>query len=445
MRRRRRTPRTDARRAPRARALLALLAAALLLSAPTVHAQLDTSLRDRLAEEARRYQQMLDQRRAEVRDIERSLGDTRQRLEERIAERDRVSAQLADLEQRRRELQARIAELQEERGRTEERIAEEESNLSALRERIRSLLVNLHRQRVHRGATVLARADSLHDLQVKNYYLSLLSRQDVQLVAEVDAQLAELRELRQQLSDQLAELSRAEQQLADNQAALETARAELQSIIAELDQTREGQQAQRAALMEAQSRLESELAATESRLQREIERLEEEERRLRAEAERFVNDREQREALLQEAERTRERITNLTSPQQANASGFVGPLEGGRLISAYGEGNNSFVALRAPEENAAVFAVQGGVVVAAQSIGANDGYMVAIRHDAVLTTVYTNLRPPEVRVGDQVARGEVIGFLGGGTIPPPDVLRLYARARDGGREAFVDPRTALGL
>jgi hypothetical protein len=44
-----------------------------------------------------------------------------------------------------------------------------------------------------------------------------------------------------------------------------------------------------------------------------------------------------------------------------------------------------------------------------------------------------------------VDRGQVIGFLGGGTLPPPDVLRLYVRRDVGGREAFVDPLPVLGL
>jgi murein DD-endopeptidase MepM/ murein hydrolase activator NlpD len=114
-------------------------------------------------------------------------------------------------------------------------------------------------------------------------------------------------------------------------------------------------------------------------------------------------------------------------------------------VGRYGDGNQSFVALRAQEAGAAVYAVQGGVVIAAQSIGANDGFMVAVRHDPELTTVYTNLRPPPVQVGDRVQRGEVIGYLGGGTLPPPDVLRLYARVRQGGGEAFVDPLPLLGL
>jgi septal ring factor EnvC (AmiA/AmiB activator) len=434
------------RAAPR-RGLVAWLATGVLLLAalPWGAAQLDTSLRDQLARQADDYQDLLSARRVEIARIEDQLGATRAELEARIAERDRVSARIAELAEEERALNRRIAELEDEIAATEARIAEEEADLDALRGRIRALLVNLHRQRAGRAVNALAGAESLHDLRVKNVYLNLLSRQDVELVAEVDAQLAALNELRGRLSGQVAELAAARDDLAATRASLEGTRAELRTIIAELNATEEGQQAQRAALLRAQQDLEAELADTEARLQAEIARLREEERRLRERAQAFVEDRARREALEAEADRTRERILALASPQEPNEAGFVGPLEGGRLLSRYGEGNNSFVALRAQQPGAAVYAVQGGVVIAAQSIGANDGWMLAIRHDRELATVYTNLREPPLQVGDRVQRGQVIGYLGGGTLPPPDVLRLYARLNRDGREAFVDPMPLLGL
>lgn len=424
--------------------MLALLVASLVALPPAL-AQVDTSVRDALERQAGEYQTLLQDRRAEIARIEEELGETRSVLEARIAERDAVSARIGELAAEQRQIEVRIAELEEERTRTEAAIASEEEELDALKGRIRALLTNLHRQRAGRGVSALAGAESLHDLRVKNVYLSLLSRQDVALVAEVNAQIASLSELRARLETQLSELATARDRLAAARTEQEQARAQLQALIAELDATEAGQEAQRAELLRAQQRLEAELADTEARLQREIARLREEERQLREQAQTFVDDRARRERLEAEADRTRERILALTSPQEPNAAGFVGPLDGGRLISGYGEGNNSFVALRASQDDAAVYSVQGGVVIAAQSIGANDGWMVAIRHDAELATVYTNLREPPLEVGDRVTRGQVIGYLGGGTLPPPDVLRLYARLNQNGREAFVDPMPLLGL
>ena len=426
-------------------ALIAALLVALIVVAPPASAQVDTSVRDALERQAGEYQTLLQERRDEIARIERELGQTRSVLEARIAERDAVSARIGELDAEQRRIEARIEELEAERLRTEAAIASEERELEALKGRIRALLMNLHRQRAGRGVNALAGAESLHDLRVKNVYLSLLSRQDVALVAEVDAQIASLNELRARLQSQLTELATSRDRLAAARSEQEQARAQLQALIEDLNATEAGQEAQRAELLRAQQRLEAELADTEARLQREVARLREEERRLREQAEAFVDDRARRERLEAEADRTRERILALTSPQEPNAAGFVGPLDGGRLISRYGEGNNSFVALRASQDDAAVYAVQGGVVIAAQSIGANDGWMVAIRHDTELATVYTNLREPPLEVGDRVSRGQVIGYLGGGTLPPPDVLRLYARLNQNGREAFVDPLPLLGL
>lgn len=422
-----------------------LLAALLALVALPVVAQVDTSVRDALEREASAYEDLLEERRAEIARLEAALGETRAELEATIAERDRVSARIADLAAQEAALESSVEALEIERRATEDAVAREEANLEALRGRIRALLVNLHRQRTGRAVNALAGAESLHDLRVKNVYLNLLSRQDVDLVADVDAQLATLAALRDDLDRQLTELATARDELTATRVEQESARSRLNALIAELDATEAGQQAQRADLMRAQQELEEELADIERRLREEIARLEEEERRLRREAARSEEDSDRRARLEEEADRTRERILALTSPQEPNDAGFVAPLDRGRLLSTYGEGNNSFVSLRAQAPGAPVYAVQSGVVIAAQSIGANDGWMLAVRHDPELTTVYTNLVEPPFVVGDRVRRGQVIGFLGGGTLPPPDVLRLYARLNTGGREAFVDPLPILGL
>jgi murein DD-endopeptidase MepM/ murein hydrolase activator NlpD len=171
-----------------------------------------------------------------------------------------------------------------------------------------------------------------------------------------------------------------------------------------------------------------------------------EERRLRQQAETFVNDRSRQATLTAEADATRARIDNLTAPSPAPAAGYVSPLDQSVLVTRFGEGNNSFVSLRASTAGAAVRAVQAGVVISVAPIGANDGYLVAVRHNPTTTTVYTNLRPPVVATGDAVNAGTVLGYLGGGTLIPPDVLRFYVRRSDaGGNAVFVDPGPVLGL
>jgi predicted RNA-binding protein len=60
--------------------------------------------------------------------------------------------------------------------------------------------------------------------------------------------------------------------------------------------------------------------------------------------------------------------------------------------------------------------------------------------------VYTNLQPPAVKYGDGVNAGDILGYLGGGTLIPEDVLRFYVRRTpETGEAVFVDPSPLLGL
>lgn len=422
--------------------LLVASSVALVLLAGSVFslAQPDTSTRDQIAADIDRYETLLEERRNEVAAIEAALGDTQGELSARIAERDRISAELQTVQQERDVLVQEIAALERQRAETRELIVAKEGELEELKGRIQQLLLNLYRQRSSRFARAVAQAETFHDLQVKNYYLSLLADQDVDLVEELDVLLADLMALQSQLSAQIEQQTQKEAQLAETETQLEASRAELQAVINELDATRQGQLAQRLALLEAQSSLESTLGDLEGRLAAEIARLEAEERRLRdrAEAETFL---EEREDLLRQADQARARIDNLTNPVAASTSGFIPPVEG-RIDTRFGENGTSFVAFRASTANAAVRSVQDGVVIQAQSLGANDGYMVAVNHGDDRVTVYTNLRPPVIQVGDRVERGQVLGYIGGGTLIPNDVLRLYLRVAAG---VYVDPVANLGL
>lgn len=424
------------------RGLLALL---VLLAAAPAAAQVDTSARERLEREVGSYEQLLESRRRELGSIEQELGATGASLRQRIAERDRVSGELNALREQQRQLAAEIVTLEGELAATEERIDQILQNLDSLQLRIEGLLVNLHRQRGGRYARVLAQAESYHEVRVKSYYLSLLTRQDVELIRELDAAREELLEAQQTLSRQLEELAGKQADLRATEAGLERTQTQLAGLISELESTRAGQLAQQRSLLEAQEALESTLRNLNAQLAAEIQRLREEEQRLQREAAQSWLEQRERERLQREAAATRERIENLTEPLPAPSSGFVFPIATPTVVSRYGEDNNSYMALRAPQPNAPVMAVQDGVVTRVSFVSANDGYLVAVQHGSDLNTVYTNLQPPLVRTGDRVAKGEVIGHLGGGAIVPSDVLRLWVQVDQGGRSAFVDPAARLGF
>ncbi len=426
------------------RPLLALLWA--LLALPWAGAQVDRSEQLRLEAEIAEGQRLLEARLAEIDAITGELGGTEAALRARIGERDRLSGQLAELAAQRVELQAGLATLRDEVAATEARVADLDVELEQVKERVRGLLVNLHRQRASGYGTSLARADSFHDLAVKQRFVGLLAAQDVALVGELDALIAELGEARAMLTDQIASLEARERDLAANAVELEGARGRLEAVIDELRSTEAGQRAQQRSLLEAQEALAAQLNQLDRTLAQEVARLEAEERDLRRRAQEFVDDRAGRDALVAEADATRARIDNLVDPIPSPAQGYVAPLDDGVVVSRFGEGNNSYVSLQAAAAGAAVRVVRAGVVFTVAPIGANDGYLVAVRHDDTTMTVYTNLRPPVVATGDAVDRGAVLGYLGGGTLIPADVLRFYVRRTDGaGNTQFVDPGPILGL
>ena len=417
----------------------------LLFNAASAQFDVDTSRREALEAEISEYRELLEAREAEAARIEEELSRTSSDLRARIAERDEVSSELAGLRSRHEALREEIRGLNQELASTQQRIEGLLADLEALKVRISALLVNLHQQRAGRFAGILSQAESFHDLQVKNTYLSLLSQRDTRVVENLSATLDELEAAQRQLREQIASKEAAEEQLVSNEARLEETEERLAAIIAELESTRAGQMAQRQSLIEAQEEIESTLANLDRQLEDEVERLQAERARLQREAAQAFLDEQRRRELLQQADEVGQRIENLTMPLTAAPSGYVYPLAGHSVLSEYGEDNNSYMALRAPSANAAVVAVADGVVRGVSFVSANDGYMVSVAHSDRLSTVYTNLRPPAVQVGDRVSKGEVIGNLGGSTLVAPDVLKLWVQVTENGRSAFVDPAVALGF
>lgn len=193
--------------------------------------------------------------------------------------------------------------------------------------------------------------------------------------------------------------------------------------------------------MQAQNEIESTLNSLAGQLQAEIRRLREEEERLRREAAQAFLEERERQNLIERADETRARIENLTEPLLPATSDFSWPVSSPSIASRYGADNNSFLALKAGSANAAVSAMEAGVVTSVLLLSANDGYLVAIQHASDLIVSYTNLQRPVVQVGQRVSKGELLGHLGGGALVAPDILKLWVTA--GG--TFVDPQARLGF
>lgn len=415
-----------------------------LVAGPWAHAQaVDTSKRQSLESDIQAEQARLQARQQQVDDITKALGATAAELQAKVRQRDAVNKELSDLQAQQAELSQQLTGLEAQRHETEARIQDLNGQLEALKERIRALLLNLYQQRTSRFADSLARSQTLHQFQVNNYYLSLLSKQDVDVINQLGTVLDQLRQAQSQLAGQMAAVKAKQDQLAQNAADRKAKRQQLEAVIADLQRTQDGQLAQKQALLQEQNQLEANLTDLNQQLQAEIARLKQQEEAARAAAARYARDRDKQLQYQQQADQARARIDALTTPATPLKTGFVLPLDKGRIVSRFGEGNNSYIAIQAAVANAAVRSVQAGKVVAISYLGANFGYMVAVQHGGGLTTVYTNLRTPVVKLYDSVDQGQVLGYLGGGTLSD-DLLPFYARTDTNGRSAFIDPAPLFG-
>ena len=427
----------------RAFLLVLVLCAALATPAPVSAQAVDSTKKQTLESDIQQAQSQLDARKQEIQDITAKLGATAQELQAKIRQRDAVNKELSDLRAQQAKLGDQLATLEDQRSQTEAKIADLNQQLDALKGRIKALLLNLYQQRVARYANSLARSRTLHQFQVNNYYLSLLSKQDVAVINQLDSVLGQLKDAQSQLAQQMAALKAKQAEIAQNAADRETKRKQLEAVIADLQKTKEGQLAQKQALLQEQNQIATNLQDLNQQLDAEIARLKKQEEEARAAAASYARDRAKQLKYQQQADAARARLDALTAPSKPLPTGFVLPLDKGKIVSRFGEGNNSYIAIKAAVPNAAVRSVQAGKVVAISYLGANFGYMVAVQHGGGLTTVYTNLRTPVVKLYDSVDQGQVLGYLGGGTLSN-DLLPFYARTDKGGTSAFINPAPLFG-
>lgn len=419
--------------------------AVFLLTLSLAVASAQSGTREALEREIRQFEALQTERENELEQIRLQLGTTAAELDAQIAERDAISAQLANKRREREVLLGEIRATETEREATEARIDHHLAELDEMAERVENLLLSLYYQRGSGyGAKQASNAKSFQEFRVRNYYLSLLAEQDVTVITELDTLVAGLEHEQQVLANQLAQLAQQETELAAVESQLAASEQQLNAIIAELDRTREGQLAQQAALVQEQQRIERSLGDLDAQLTREIERLRAEEAAARRAAEQLQGDREKQLAKQREADLAAARIDQLQQQPTAGSGDYVRPVAGATLISRFGERNNSYLGIRAAERNAPVVAIESGRIAAITYLGANFGYMVAVQHANDLVSISVNLRQPVVEMFDTVERGQIIGYLGGGTLTQADVLQLYARRGSASDTPFIDPAPLFG-
>lgn len=144
-----------------------------------------------------------------------------------------------------------------------------------------------------------------------------------------------------------------------------------------------------------------------------------------------------------------EPVTSSTKPTTSLATtasqslDYALPLPNPSILSRFGE-QGSGIILRTSQPGEAVYSVQSGIITEMSKFSANDGYIVTIEHANKVSTTYLNLQAvPLVKVGDKVSKHQIIGYLGGGTLTPANVLKFFASEYQNGRFSFIDPASLL--
>jgi Membrane-bound metallopeptidase len=402
--------------------LLPLLA--LLALAQDVATQ-EKRVRD-LEAEAARAKALEQEAQARIQKLNQALARLSKRVADLLQEKARLEKEIARLEAERAALRQEIARLEEAVRETEARIAKLEKDLAALKERLQALMRSLHRERAGRYLPLL-RAQSFTDLAVRARWVGYISKQDADLVRQLQATLKALGEERERLKLLLQSLSEKERALAETQRKLEAERQNLLTTLASLRKEEEGKKALLRDALSERQRLQSALAQLQARVLAERQRLlllkrQEEERRRQEEARR-------RQTALQ--------VVVPPPPLPATIGRLAFPVPGGRVAVAYGQ-EGPFQVISGPSPGSPVQAAAEGYVAGILYLP-NLGYTVMLVHTESLSTVYTNLQEPLVAEGQRVSRGQLLGYTGGGLLIRPEELEFRVAVRVGEETRFVDP------
>ncbi len=332
---------------------------------------------------------------AELKRLDQKTQHLLKNLRALEAELRALGRELQSLDQRRRALKAEIARLEkEERAR--------EAELGRLKARLARLLNRLWRTRAGHWLPLLS-AGSFTELAVKTRWLSDWSRADLALAEAAKQAARRLRRTRREREALLSQLEKTRAARAAAARRLEQKRRAQKALLAQLQKTKAARRVRLAELYQSQKALEAEI----EKLKRALE-----EERARAKA-------------------------SLAVPK-ALVGRLLFPVAGGRILARYGQDGRDFEWIEAPRAGAPVRAAGGGQVFAVLYYG-NVGWTVMLQHSERLFTQYVNLQEPPVATGDHVDQGEVIGYLGGGALIPPNVLWFRVAVWKNGRFYYVDP------
>jgi murein DD-endopeptidase MepM/ murein hydrolase activator NlpD len=400
------------------------------------------------AQQAKRAQQ---KRAAQLEAELSQLSGTEAKLNANI---NNLNASIGKLENERADVAAKRDQTQSDIAANEQQTAELQQTILRQKRDVQNLMIVLDRERSRRYVTLLARAENIYDLLAKARDVGTLGNQDVGVIDDLNNNVRALNEKKVQYQSLVLSLNSYDRDLYAKQDSLKKIRSQLQAQISRLQQTQAGKAALRniavvasAQASERANGLIGQIVLERRRLQREYERkLVEEKRQREIEAKRIAAiQNQQRRQEAQRAENQRQATATPTRPQGAalpsrlNAA-FSQPVAGGVIIQEYGA--QDYMTIRARNIGDPVYAVADGVVIVSSFQQSNTGWSVAIQHTDSLVTYYSNLQEAGLpALGSRVARGQLIGNVGGGLILPQDELGFKVIEIDNnGTEIPVDPR-----
>ncbi len=389
-----------------------------------------------------------------------------------------LTSQERDLNARVKALSLRLGKLEAERASTQVQLAKTEDKSQSLslevqmleakiaygKDQLSKLMITLDKERSRRYVKLMVRAENAFDLAVKAKDLDLIQDVNLNVIDELNTNALLLSDKNRQLFAVIAKLNDYQRILERKKTEITQNQVKLKTGIATLQKTRAGRQALQLQAVQSAQVASAKAATIYLNFQAERQRLAEvrrqralEAQRLRQEAARLkreeavriarIRDEKARQRAL-ELERQREaraqaqivRITPIALP--INISNFrASPMPGGSIIAEFGV-DGDYMTIQGTS-GGAVVAVADGVVVKAESLGANYGYYVIISHTddqaASLWTIYGNLQYPSVSIDQSVRAGQVIGNVGGGALFPSDELHFQV-SRNG---VNVNPRPYL--
>lgn len=352
----------------------------------------------------------------QLKDVEAALKDYAGQAEETAEYLEEYNNKMKLQEEQIAVIERQIALFEEDISELEKNIGESEESVNEGVEQFGQRLRALYMSGSDSMASVLTGSSDFYDMLARMEFVERVSKHDNELIDTLNGQIAELEEAKEEYQQKLTDM---ENKKAEEEKYYEELR-ETYNNHAETKQMQENMIAdykQRAdEIEEEQQQIERELQAEIKRIQEENERKrkEEEERRIQEEA------RRRQEA---EANNT-EYVPQAVAPTVTYSdTGFIWPVPSVRnMTDGYGERwiveeqrSNFHKGIDITKPGCAgqtVVASAGGTVIQAGDKGNGYGNCVIIDHGDGISTLYAHNNSVAVSVGDTVAQGQAIAYIG---------------------------------